>query len=101
MPEGRVTTATVVFYDLVGSTAQRTALGDDAADRLATSLDLLLRDAVGRHRGSVVKSTGDGLMAVFEATSDGLNAAVAAHQAAELHNRGATDREQLVLRAGV
>ena len=35
VPEGRVTTATVLFCDLVGSTAQRTALGDDAADRLA------------------------------------------------------------------
>ena len=49
----------------------------------------------------MVKSTGDGLMAVFEATSDGLNAAVAVHQAAELHNRAATDLEQLVLRIGV
>jgi len=34
-----MSTATVLFCDLVGSTAQRTALGDDAADRLALSLD--------------------------------------------------------------
>ena len=55
MSEGRVTTATVLFCDLVGSTAQRTTLGDDAADRLATALDTMLRDEVARHRGSVVK----------------------------------------------
>ena len=101
MPEGRVTTATVLFCDLVGSTAQRTTLGDDAADRLALSLDVILREAVSRHRGSVVKSTGDGLMAVFDATSDAVSAAVAVHQATELHNRHAPDIEHLVLRVGV
>jgi class 3 adenylate cyclase len=96
-----VTTATVLVCDLVGSTAQRVALGDDAADRLAVTLDRMLRDAVGRHRGSVVKSTGDGLMAVFDATSDALSAAVAAHRAVEVHNRDVIDLERLVLRMGV
>src|SRR3954452_14734808 len=99
--DGRVTTATVLFCDLVGSTAQRTALGDDAADHLALSLDLILREVVGRHRGSVIKSTGDGLMAVFEATSDALGAAAAAHQATELRNRDAPPVERLILRIGV
>src|SRR5690348_17135096 len=101
MDEGRKWTATVMFCDLVGSTAQRTALGDDAADRLAATLDRLLREGVARHDGSVVKSTGDGLMAVFDSTSDALNAAVEAQQAAELHNRRATDSERLVLRIGL
>jgi class 3 adenylate cyclase len=101
MPEGRVTTATVLFCDLVGSTAQRTALGDDVADRLAAVLDVMLRDTVAYHHGSVVKSTGDGLMAIFEATSDALNAAVAVHQGSELHNRRAAEGERLVLRVGM
>jgi class 3 adenylate cyclase/tetratricopeptide (TPR) repeat protein len=96
-----VTTATVLFCDLVGSTAQRTALGDDAADRLAALLDSMLRDAVDRHRGSVVKSTGDGLMAVFDATSDAVSAAVEAHQVTDLHNRQAEVLEHLVLRIGI
>jgi class 3 adenylate cyclase len=98
---GRVTTATVFFCDLVGSTAQRTALGDDAADHLTAALDGMLRDAVDRHHGSVVKGTGDGLMAVFEAASDALDAAEAVHQAAERHNRSAPDLERLVLRVGL
>lgn len=54
--DGRVTTATVLFCDLVGSTAQRTALGDDAADRLALVLDRLLRGAVTAWHGRVVKA---------------------------------------------
>jgi class 3 adenylate cyclase len=98
---GRVTTATVFFCDLVGSTAQRAAIGDDAADRLTTALDRMLRSGVERHHGSVVKGTGDGVMAVFEATSDAVSAAEAVHQAAERHNRGAPEREQILLRVGV
>ena len=90
--DGRVTTATVLFCDLVGSTAQRTSLGDDAADRLALTLDGLLRGAVATWRGSVVKSTGDGLMAVFDAASDALSAAIAIQQQTELHNRAVPER---------
>ena len=101
MEDGRVTTATVLFCDLVGSTAQRTSLGDDDADQLALTLDGLLRGAVGAWRGSVVKSTGDGLMAVFGAASDALSAAIAIQQLAELHNRGVHERRHLVLRIGL
>ena len=39
MQDGRVTTGTVLFCDLVGSTAQRTSLGDDAAsDALSAAI---------------------------------------------------------------
>jgi len=99
--DGRVTTATVLFCDLVGSTAQRTSLGDDAADRLALTLDGLLRGTVAAWRGSVVKSTGDGLMAVFDAASDALSAAIAIQQRAELHNRTVPEARHLVLRIGL
>ena len=95
-----MTTATVLFCDLVGSTAQRTALGDDAADRLAASLDVILREAVGRNHGSVVKSTGDGLMAMFDATSDALSAAVGASRR-RISTTVTADVERLVLRIGI
>src|SRR6516165_7781141 len=101
MNEGRKWTATVMFCDMVGSTAQRVALGDDAADRVAAALDVMLRDDIARHDGRVVKGTGDGVMAVFDSTSDALAAAIEAHQAAELHNRRVTDVERLVLRIGI
>ena len=101
MPGSRLVTATVLFCDLVGSTAQRSALGDDEADRLALRLDTLLREVVERHHGSVVKGTGDGLMAVFESASDALNAAVDVQQSAHLHNLDRPSLEHLVLRVGV
>jgi hypothetical protein len=86
---------------LVSSSAQRTTLGDDAADRLVLLLDVMMREVVSQHGGSVVKGTGDGLMAVFDAASDGLNAAVAAHQVTERHNRHVEEQERVALRVGV
>jgi class 3 adenylate cyclase len=99
--DGRITTATVLFCDLVGSTAQRTSLGDDAADRLAVALDRVLRSVVASWRGHVVKSTGDGLMAVFDAASDALSAAIAIQQQTDARNRSAPAEELLVLRIGL
>ena len=57
--------------------------------------------ASARHRGLVLKPTGDGLMAVFEAATDALGAAESMHQATERHNRDAPDLERLILRIGV
>lgn len=99
--DGRVTTATVLFCDLVGSTAQRTALGDDAADRLALVLDRLLRGAVTAWHGRVVKSTGDGLMAVFDAASDAVSCAIAIQQQTDLRNRSVPPEQHLLLRVGL
>ena len=56
----------MLFTDLVGSTALRQAVGDDAADDLRRSHDRVLRDAVAAHGGHEVKGTGDGLMIVFD-----------------------------------
>ena len=96
----RLATATVLFVDLAGSTAQRVALGDDAADDLTAAFDRMSRRTVVAHDGSVVKGTGDGLMAVFTAASDAVGAAVAIHQAAELHNRNIEQPRHLSIRIG-
>jgi tetratricopeptide (TPR) repeat protein len=71
----------VLFTDLVGSTALRQTVGDDAADELRHSHDRVLRDAVAAHGGHEVKATGDGLMVVF-------GSAVEAVAAAEAMQRG-------------
>ena len=98
---GRMATATVLFCDVVGSTAQRTTLGDDAADRLAVILDRTLRGTVAQCNGTVVKSTGDGIMAVFDAASDALGAAVDLQQRMEVRNRTAAETERILLRIGL
>ena len=96
----RLATATVLFVDLAGSTAQRVALGDDAADDLTAAFDRMSRDTVAAYDGNVVKGTGDGLMAVFTAASDAVGAAVAIHQAAEQHNRSVDAPRHLSIRIG-
>ena len=74
-------TRTVLFTDMVNSTALRTELGDVAADTLRSEHEQVLRAAVDDHGGVVVKVMGDGLMAVFDGASDALESAVALQQA--------------------
>jgi predicted ATPase/class 3 adenylate cyclase len=83
---GRITatrsaTAIVLFTDVVGSTELRSRLGDDAADEVRRVHDQLLREAVSARGGVVVKGTGDGLMAVFDAATEAVAAGVAMQQA--------------------
>src|SRR5215216_3468303 len=67
-PRGSAT-RTVLFTDVVGSTARRSRLGDTTADEFEREHDHLLRGVVTRHSGTVVQGTGDGVMAVFERRS--------------------------------
>jgi len=92
-------TATIPFTDLVGSTAQRARLGEEAAEALRFTHDSLLAEAVTAHRGSVAKSVGDGIMATFPGAADAVAAAVAIQQAIDGHNRRAAV-EPLAVRIG-
>jgi DNA-binding SARP family transcriptional activator len=58
-------TATFLFCDLVGSTALLSRLGDDAGDEVRRECYAVFREALTAHGGSEVKSTGDGVFAVF------------------------------------
>ena len=98
--EQRIDTATVLFSDVVGSTAQRSRLGEEAADELRVTHDALLRDAIAGQRGLVVKHTGDGVMATFSAAVDAVAAAVAIQQAVDAHNRR-SDQERFEVRVGI
>ena len=70
-PDGTATgTATILFTDLVGSTAQRTQLGEEAAETLRRAHDRLLTEAVAAHHGTIAKSVGDGIMATFPGAAD-------------------------------
>lgn len=57
---------TVVFTDLVGSTALLSQYGQDAYMALLAAHDSIVRKALIRHRGREVKHTGDGIMAAFD-----------------------------------
>ncbi len=69
--------ATVVFADLVGSTALFEALGDQAGSQVVTQLTTQLSGMFEKHCGHVVKLLGDGVFAVFTLEDDALAACVA------------------------
>ena len=65
--------ATVLFTDIVGSTKSSAALGDNAWRAILDQHDVIARKIVEKHGGRVVKSTGDGLLVVFDVPSHGVD----------------------------
>lgn len=68
---------TVVFTDLHGSTAVFEALGNSRATEVVTGYNGALSRIIESHQGHVVKTLGDGLLAIFNAPQQGVDAAVA------------------------
>jgi len=66
---------TVLFADLRGSTSMYETLGNADATAVVTRSVALLARIVAAHRGQVVKTLGDGLMAVFESSAESVAAA--------------------------
>src|SRR3954452_23035441 len=79
---------TILFTDLVGSTAMFDRRGDEAADALRREHFAALRTATDEHGGKVVKSTGDGLMVVFPSAVAAVRCAVAMQRATTGAPRG-------------
>jgi class 3 adenylate cyclase len=67
--------ATVLFTDLVDSTGRAAELGDRAWRRLLDRHDEVARSEVNRWMGQFVKSTGDGILATFDAPTRALRCA--------------------------
>ncbi len=92
-------TVTVMFTDIVGSTAMIDSLGDGPAEIARRTHVGLLRAALAETNGREVKNTGDGLMAVFASTQDAVRCAVAIERAVARHGRHF--RPALEVRVGV
>ncbi len=92
-------TVTVVFTDLVSSTALLSRVGEVAAEEMRQSHFAVLREAIQAHDGREVKNLGDGLMVVFTGAARAVAAAVAMQQLVERWSRRAT--EPLSLRVGI
>ena len=58
--------ATVLFTDIVDSTATAARLGDRSWRELLDRHDAMVRERIERHQGRVVKTTGDGVLATFD-----------------------------------
>jgi class 3 adenylate cyclase len=68
--------ATVLFTDIVGSTRAAAAMGDQTWRRLLDSHDQLARQIVEKHRGSLIKTTGDGILATFDGPARAIRCAL-------------------------
>jgi class 3 adenylate cyclase len=79
MPSGRV--RTVMFTDIVDSTRLMSSAGNAAWAVILGEHHRLVRAIVGRNRGSIMTSTGDGFSAWFELPGEAVDAARALHQA--------------------
>jgi pimeloyl-ACP methyl ester carboxylesterase len=69
--------ATVLFTDIVDSTRSAAAMGDQRWLRLLGDHDELAKEMVGKHRGNLVKSTGDGVVATFDGPGRAVRCALA------------------------
>jgi class 3 adenylate cyclase/pimeloyl-ACP methyl ester carboxylesterase len=67
--------ATVLFTDIVDSTARAAALGDRAWRQVLDRHDTISSSTVSECDGRVVKGTGDGMLATFDAPARGLRCA--------------------------
>jgi class 3 adenylate cyclase/esterase/lipase len=73
---------TVVFTDIVESTARAATMGDPRWHTLLDTHDRMVRDHLRRFRGKEIKATGDGFLASFDGPARAIRCARAVIEAA-------------------
>ena len=85
--------ATILFTDIVESTAKASELGDNVWTELLAQHEQDVRGELERAHGREVKTTGDGVLAIFEGPASALRCAAAI--------RTAANQQGLQIRAGI
>jgi class 3 adenylate cyclase/pimeloyl-ACP methyl ester carboxylesterase len=85
--------ATVLFTDIVESTRRAGEMGDQAWRRMLDEHDRTAQQIVTQHRGNLVRTTGDGVLATFDGPGRAIRCAMAFE--------AATARIGLPVRAGL
>ena len=85
--------ATLLFTDIVGSTARAAKLGDRAWQELLSRHYARVRQQIDRFRGYEIKTTGDGFLALFDGTARAVECAAAVCRSAR--------EDDMEVRAGV
>lgn len=91
----------VLFTDLRNSTALYQKIGDPRAFAFVQNHFRYVVESVSRHRGGVVKTMGDAIMAVFPSGRDALKAAVEMQTRWEEFSRTHGDYPDLCLKIGI
>ena len=83
---------TVLFTDIVDSTALTQTLGDEAAMALLGVHDTIVRDALSASGGREVKHTGDGIMASFLSAASAVKCATQIQRELDKHAQANPER---------
>ncbi|MGH2376000.1 MAG: adenylate/guanylate cyclase domain-containing protein, partial [bacterium] len=75
--------ATVLFADMVGSTARAAELGDHQWRSLLRNYHALIGSELARFRGHLIETAGDGCLARFDAPAGAIRCALAIHRAVQ------------------
>jgi class 3 adenylate cyclase len=76
---------TILFTDIVGSTALTQRLGDEGGMAILEVHDRVVREAVGAGHGREIKHTGDGIMAAFSSAASAVRCALRIQKALTDH----------------
>ncbi len=76
-PVRETTLATILFADIVASTEKASALGDSRWHDLLTGFHDLVKQELGRFRGRLMNTAGDGVFASFDGPSRAIRCACA------------------------
>jgi adenylate cyclase len=91
----------VLLVDLVESVRLMQEHETSTIIRWAAFVREVFAEILPRHRGIMVKSLGDGLLARFDAVPDAVNAAADMHRRLASHNAGVPGDQHFHLRAGI
>jgi class 3 adenylate cyclase len=75
--------ATVLFTDIVDSTRNAAEMGDQTWRRLLDNHDQIAKQLIAKHRGILIKTTGDGVLATFDGPGRAVRCALAFGAAAK------------------
>ena len=79
-------TVTVLFTDIVASTAFTQEHGDAMSQKLVNAHNRLVREALRKFDGREIKHTGDGIMAAFGQATQGVESAIDMMRGLVIHN---------------
>jgi len=97
----RVARVALLFTDLTDSTALYHTVGDAKAFKVVQEHFDVLNAVIAEHRGTIVKTIGDAVMAAFVEERDALNAAFAMQRAFPAFRAGNQDAARTFLKVGV
>ena len=90
----------VLFSDVVGSTRIYEVLGDQRAREIVALCIDLMRAGTEQHRGNVIKTMGDEVMATFPTADDALNAAAQIQRQISTHPALQVEGQAVAVRIG-